>query len=177
MEKQVGNGSPSLGPDLGTRISAVAARLGSRGKAAKVAEISDDALYTYISGRAKPSFPPLAKLCAATGVSLDWLATGDGPMLLTDRADYRSPEPDQKPSRLLSEEELELLVTCLVVVERAAARSVERGEPPAQPEFKGRMLAELFKQQQARMAGMGLPRERDEGPRETTSPIAPLRRN
>lgn len=67
-------------PDLERRISAVVRLFRSRTEAAQVAGISTDQLARYEKGSA-PSFPPLAKLARAKGVSLDWLATGDGDML------------------------------------------------------------------------------------------------
>lgn len=62
--------------------------VGSRKKASEVAGKSVDMLISYAKGRIDAPFQVLTKLAEATGVSLDWLATGKGPMRLskTDQA-------------------------------------------------------------------------------------------
>ena len=86
---------PSLGElethELGTRIDAISKCLGTRENAAYIAGLSVDQLVSYIKGRSKPGFLPLARLARATGFSLDWLATGKGMMLqVSDRTDPTS---------------------------------------------------------------------------------------
>lgn len=67
--------------ELGRRLSAVIDVLGQRQKAAKIAERSTDQLAKYARGAVEPPFLPLARLCAAAGVRMDWLAWEKGPML------------------------------------------------------------------------------------------------
>lgn len=52
--------------------------LGSRKKAAEAAGISTDQLARYINGVSQPALQPIAKLCDAAGVGLEWLVTGEG---------------------------------------------------------------------------------------------------
>lgn len=69
---------PSSPAELGTRIARVADLLGSRKKAAEVAQVSTDQLARYINNTSQPGLAPMARLCVAANVSLDWLATGAG---------------------------------------------------------------------------------------------------
>jgi hypothetical protein len=46
-------------------------------------------LAKYLDGSSRPRFDAMARLALAGGVSLDWLATGEGPM----RSDAPSPTP------------------------------------------------------------------------------------
>lgn len=69
-------------PELERRISAVIGLFKSRTEAASVCGMSTDQLSRYEKG-GTPSFPPLARLAIAKGVSLEWLATGEGGMLLS----------------------------------------------------------------------------------------------
>lgn len=68
---------PFLAEGIGNRISAAAGRMRTRAEAAKAAGISDDMLYRYIREQSPPSFNAMAGLAKATGVSLEWLATGE----------------------------------------------------------------------------------------------------
>ncbi|WP_063812497.1 XRE family transcriptional regulator [Burkholderia cepacia] len=61
-----------------SRIDEMCRQIGGRGAAAAVAGVSDDMLRRYIRGDSKPTFEVIAKLARAAGVSLDWVATGDG---------------------------------------------------------------------------------------------------
>lgn len=64
---------------LGQRVEVVALSLGSRAKAAEVAGITTQHLGQLILGKGgEPSAITLARLCAASGHSLDWLLTGEG---------------------------------------------------------------------------------------------------
>lgn len=61
-----------------SRIDEVCRRIGGRSAAASVAGVSDDMLRRYIRGDSKPTFEVIANLARAAGVSLDWVASGDG---------------------------------------------------------------------------------------------------
>jgi hypothetical protein len=52
----------------------------SRNNAALVSGKSVDMLIAYAKGRSRPPFDVMAKLALAKGVSLEWLATGEGEM-------------------------------------------------------------------------------------------------
>lgn len=53
--------------------------LGGQEAAAAVAEVSTSTFSSWVNGKADPSFEGLWRLAKAAGVSLDWLATGEGP--------------------------------------------------------------------------------------------------
>jgi transcriptional regulator with XRE-family HTH domain len=83
-----GNNQPEPGLQLAVdssvtalreRISSVIDEAGSRIKAADASGVSADMLAKYVSGASRPRFEAIARLCVETGVSLDWVATGEGP--------------------------------------------------------------------------------------------------
>jgi len=82
---ELGTAVPSSRVELGTRIGKVCELIGTRDNAANAAGLSVDQLTHYIFARAKPGFLALKGICAAAGVSMDWMATGKGEMLVKDR--------------------------------------------------------------------------------------------
>ena len=81
------------GVDLECRISALVEMFRTRTYASQVSGMSTDQLVRYEHGTCAPSFIPLAKMAVAKGVRLEWLATGEGPMLAEDaEAKAASPE-------------------------------------------------------------------------------------
>ncbi len=71
---------PSSLNQLGRRLSAVLDEIGTRRKAAEVANRSTDQLAKYEKGLTEPPFTAIASLCLAAGVRMEWLATGIGEM-------------------------------------------------------------------------------------------------
>ena len=74
--KKLGGALPTSDGELGSRLLAVVDRIGTRQKASEISGRSTDQIAKYIKGAAEPPFIPLGKLCAAAGVSMEWLATG-----------------------------------------------------------------------------------------------------
>lgn len=78
------NGSRTVHPgslsQLGRRLSAVLDEIGTRRKAADVANRSTDQLAKYEKGLTEPPFSAIASLCLAAGVRMEWVATGIGEM-------------------------------------------------------------------------------------------------
>ena len=72
--------------DIGTRLRAIESVFPNRARAAAAAGVAKSTFQSWVTGERDPSFIALARLCAATGFSLDWLATGEGPMRRTDGA-------------------------------------------------------------------------------------------
>ncbi len=72
---------PDIANDsLTARISVLVGLFPTRRAAAAAGGISVDQVGRYMVGVNAAPFPVLARLAAAQGVSLDWLATGRGPM-------------------------------------------------------------------------------------------------
>lgn len=67
---------------LETRIAQVANLYASRKQAAATAGVAVSSLARWIAGEGMPAFDSLAALASAQGVSLDWIASGEGQMLL-----------------------------------------------------------------------------------------------
>ncbi len=86
--RNVGEGPAVFRVELGERIRWLLDQFANRVEAAEVAGVTPEHLASYIAGRAKPPFELVARLAAAKNVSLDWLASGDGPR----EADGEEPE-------------------------------------------------------------------------------------
>ncbi len=56
----------------------------TRQKAAVAGGISTDQLAKYVKAEAQPRWETLVRLAAPHGINLNWLATGEGPMRLTE---------------------------------------------------------------------------------------------
>ncbi len=80
LELGKGGAVPGYVSELGTRISSIIDLYPTKAEAASVAEVTTESLGHYVSGKAKPRFDALARLASRKGVSLDWLARGEGPM-------------------------------------------------------------------------------------------------
>lgn len=65
---------------LGTRIRKLADILGGKKEMARVANVSEVQIYRYINEENTPSVSIVVTLARAAGVSIEWLATGVGPM-------------------------------------------------------------------------------------------------
>lgn len=97
-------------PGIGYRIGLAAKRIGTRRYASNVTCISSAALQRYIKEENAPTFDVAARLCAAADVRLDWLATGDGPMAISD-AWEPAVDNSLRPSRLDETKLTEALAT------------------------------------------------------------------
>jgi hypothetical protein len=71
---------------VGCRLDAIISLYPTKKYAADTAGISPDQLTRYVKGQSAPPFEVLARLASRKGVSLDWLATGQGPMYLKESA-------------------------------------------------------------------------------------------
>jgi DNA-binding phage protein len=77
--------SPEIRAELGARIRAVVQRFPGQAEAAEVASISTQSLHNLMTGKSLPSLIPLSRLAAAAGIRLEWIATGDPPMLAPNK--------------------------------------------------------------------------------------------
>jgi phage repressor protein C with HTH and peptisase S24 domain len=72
--------------ELGERIRWLLDLFDSRNASAEIAGVTPEHLASYIAGRAKPPFELIGRLARAKGVSLDWIATGEGERTLAPSA-------------------------------------------------------------------------------------------
>jgi phage repressor protein C with HTH and peptisase S24 domain len=72
--------------EFGERMKTLLDLYDSRPDAAEIAGVTPEHLASYIAGRAKPPFELVARLANDKGVSLHWLATGQGRPDLGDAA-------------------------------------------------------------------------------------------
>lgn len=98
------------------RIRAMIDLYPSRKIAASVAEKSEDSLANYAAGRNEPPFPVIVRLASHVGVSLHWLATGEGPMREGEQQ-HQTLATDQVPTPL----DDELLAACMKAIDKSLA--------------------------------------------------------
>jgi|GEM_PF-1703904 len=77
-ESEVGSQIPTARRKVGIRLRAIERRLGGRERAAAAAGVGVSTLASWVAGSADPKFSKVAALARAAGVSLDWLAYGEG---------------------------------------------------------------------------------------------------
>ena len=65
---------------IGQRLRRIEAEFKNRSEAAAVAGVAKSTFQSWVFGQRDPSFVALVRLAEHTGYSLDWLATGEGPM-------------------------------------------------------------------------------------------------
>jgi hypothetical protein len=83
-ETEPSNGGETVGPawspELGTRLDALIKAAGGPTKASTIVGVVPEQVSKWRDGKARAPFWALAALSAETRISLDWLATGVGPM-------------------------------------------------------------------------------------------------
>lgn len=76
QKTEAGSRVPSFRKEVGTRIREVENGFANREEAAKAAGVAKSTLQRWIEGKSDPSFEGMVRLAEASGVDLDWLATG-----------------------------------------------------------------------------------------------------
>lgn len=107
---------------------------------AQKAGIPRSTLETYITGKAEPKVSRVVAIAGAAGVTIDWLASGEGPMergALSQGELHPTRDPQFKPFVNLDRD---LLTDMVVAVEEELA---ERGLTLA-PHRKGELIATLY---------------------------------
>ncbi|WP_088699682.1 helix-turn-helix domain-containing protein [Halomonas campaniensis] len=67
---------------FGERVAIAINRVGGSTKMAEIAGVSTSVLSKWRRGESDPSRSRLIKMASAAGISLEWLATGEGPMVV-----------------------------------------------------------------------------------------------
>ncbi|MGB1111179.1 MAG: helix-turn-helix domain-containing protein [Gammaproteobacteria bacterium] len=107
---------------LGQRLRELADRVGGKKEMARLGGISEVQIYRYINGENVPSIRAIARLAEAADVSLNWLATGEGPQ---DRQTADRPSGSDKLDFELLRH---LLVGVLASVEMNSLTAEKRAE-------------------------------------------------
>lgn len=131
---------------LAGRIRRCADLAGSGDALSQKTAIPRRTLEDYLTGKSEPKAARLVAIARACGVSLDWLAAGEGPM--RREAVYTTPAPNsggvQKADPLLFKQfvnhDEDLLTAVVVAVEELFA---EEGLNPS-PRKKGQFVAALY---------------------------------
>jgi hypothetical protein len=114
---------------VGARISAVIEEIGSQALAAHAAGISVSTLQRYARGEVAAPFKALAGLARKAAVSLDWLATGEGPRAAP--ASRATPESARRGlaeatgSRSMQQEDVRIFFGVVRAVERLEEETPE----------------------------------------------------
>lgn len=78
------------------RLRILVNKVGSGEKLAKLAGTSGRSIGKYLSGDSLPGLEALVSIASAAGYSVEWLATGNGPALASDKLASPSPvDPDK----------------------------------------------------------------------------------
>lgn len=89
---------PAYTAEFGQRIARAVELVGGLREAAKYTGTSEDTLANWRDGRARPSFLGMVGLANAAGVTLAWLATGEGDAP-SKEGDASAAQSDAKPRR------------------------------------------------------------------------------
>ncbi len=108
--------NPASYSGLGTRIKKLADFLGGKKEMARLANVSEVQIYRYINEENTPNVNIIVTLARAAGVSIEWLATGVGPMA---QAALREPSQDMEKASSLAKVDVKLLTGILVRIEKA----------------------------------------------------------
>lgn len=109
------NRVPFVAEGIGTRIGMVADLLGARRNAYELAGVSSATLQRYLAEETAPTFDAMARLCLAAGVRMEWLATGDAPMLIAGE------ESEAGRGSQTASPNLDTLRDALVLIDQALA--------------------------------------------------------
>ncbi|WP_244617832.1 helix-turn-helix transcriptional regulator [Rhizobium sp. RU35A] len=80
--------------DFGSRISLAIDRIGTQARAGEIAGVTDEQIARWRDGFSKPNFFGIARIARAAGLSVDWLATGEGVQEAASGADFKAELPD-----------------------------------------------------------------------------------
>lgn len=102
--KKTSNSVPSSEDKLGTRISELSKLVGGKKNLAQMAGMSESQLYRCINGSSSPTVEPLVAIARAADASINWLATGEGPMLASELTATEQPREDAVRAMMGDEE-------------------------------------------------------------------------
>src|SRR6185312_227159 len=91
--------STGVEEDFRRRLRLIMQQFGSVADLAAAVGVSDNAIYKWVSGRGQPGMASLVNLATAAGVSVEWLATGQGHAARDSLDDFVP--PDFAPYRLM----------------------------------------------------------------------------
>lgn len=124
--------------ELGRRIGAVLGLYKTRKHAAVVAGVHVDSLYRYMRGEQSPTFDVMTKLCNHVGVSLQWLATGEPPMLVGNAPSGEAEGSKATPPRI--QPDISEMSSIIATVEAL----LEQMRYKAPPELKAELIASIY---------------------------------
>lgn len=136
---KVGRHGPSSIAELGQRVTQMLDILPTRRKAAEVARKNPDTITAWSKGEQLSTFESLAELAAATGVSLDWMATGIGPMMRADLMLAAGNQVMVAECKTASVDEETLEIALQAVEEFLVARQLQ-----LQPDKRAALVATLY---------------------------------
>ena len=106
----VGGAAPIIRHQIGSRLAEVVRLFKFKKDAAKAGGITVEQMNSYFSGTSKVPLEVAFGICRSMNVSMDWLVSGDGPMLLSDRKPGIDPGIDEEKWQWASEVLIEWLI-------------------------------------------------------------------
>jgi len=117
------------------RLQLIISREKSRSAFAKKCGVAESLLRNYLGGTSLPGMDKLIAMTEAAGVSIDWLATGEGPMR-RDQVE-RAPEP-------YSEERIGWDPELMTEIIQKFEKALTDRKAYVSPVEKGKMYAKLY---------------------------------
>lgn len=100
LSRRTGQANSTSYTGLGARIKKLADFLGGKKEMARLANVSEVQIYRYINEENTPNVNVIVTLSRAAGVSIEWLATGVGPMAQAALRDGESGRGDKSSSKV-----------------------------------------------------------------------------
>lgn len=141
----------SVDPDLSGRIKEAARLAGGGDALAQKTGLPRRTLGNYLAGRNEPKTSGLAAIAKAAGVSVAWLATGEGPMRPADQAPPPGPAEAQAAYQIAIPQEL--IATALQAIEEWLDEFNRRLPPAKKAEVVVLLCEMVMKEKAADRAG------------------------
>lgn len=123
LENGIGTAVPILTNGIGTRISEAAQAVGGKRGLAELISLSEAQLHRVIAGTSQAKVEAIAEIAAATGYSIEWLATGGGPRRKGGALQAPDIQEGAAPYKTSTYITPDALAVALESVERAAAHT------------------------------------------------------
>jgi len=134
------NSGPILTSGIGGRITAIADRVGGKKELARSVGLSESQLHRIIAGESQAKIEIIALIARIGGVTIDWLATGKGPMRLED-APQPAPGAKEGCARQIT---LDIVQQVVEMVEQEIARRGGKRMIPAAKAMLVRQAIDIY---------------------------------
>lgn len=131
-----------IDPGLTDRLRSCAEAVGSGDELSRLTGIPRRSLENYLSGKTVPKLKPLLAIAKTAGVSLDWLATGEGPK--QRREAMAASSPPVPPPGDQSGQPLPLLPELMKAVIKGMEMAIRKDRMRLSPKQRGLAILALY---------------------------------